>query len=326
MGRTSIMLAGIVLCTLGGEGHAAEPPKAIATGEWSKAVADTRGFAVRGRLVLCEKVLGEERREVAVYVEFQDARDSVGGEATQIFCDFGRTDFRPEYTGGLKCELRGKDNHLVKSTSYPFSGAVPKSEWVTLPSDATIRLRASPFGIHRIGAMAISPDPSNLWVIENDDSNEYFLSGTFTVDPSPDRKPPSEGHVWRGTLELPAVRISQPRKLKLVNHWVGQLDEMKLTELLPAKGYITGEANWKKLWTAWRPSQAVPLIDFTKHLMLVNVQGNYHPGHEVRLTDQGDLQIRVYPRVSPKLTIGYGIAQIDRTGVRTIQGKTIEPD
>ena len=204
--RASAILVGIILAALGGLGQAAEGPKLIAAGEWSKPVADTRGFAVRGRLVLCEKRLSDDRREVAVYVELQDASEFVGS-SMRLFCDIGKTDFRPEYKGGLQCELQDKDKKPVKTTPSAFSGAVPSSEWVTLPSDATIRLRASPFGIHRAKAMAISPDSGKLWVIDDDDPNEYFLSGTFTVDPAAGRNTIEEPHVWRGTIILPTVRI-----------------------------------------------------------------------------------------------------------------------
>lgn len=214
MVKASGVLAVIVIWALGGSGQAVDPPKVIAEGDWSKPVADNRGRAVRGRLVLCEKVVSADRREVAVYVELQDASESVGG-SMRLFCDFGRTDFRPEYKGGLRCELRDKDKRPVRSPPPPFGGGgggVPSSEWVTLPSDATIRLRASPFGTHRPKAMAVSPDPSSLWVIGDDDANEYFLSGTFTVDPDAGRKTIEEPHIWRGTIALPAVRIVNQQK------------------------------------------------------------------------------------------------------------------
>ena len=211
MVKASIAVAGLLFFTLGQSGWTAPPPKLVATGDWSKPVADSRGYAVRGRLVLCERMVGEDRREVAVYVELQDVKESIG-ESMRLFCDLGRTDFRAEYKGGLRCELRGKDKRMVKPTPFAFSGAVPKSEWVVLPTDATIRLRASPFGIHRKKAMALAPTLDSLWVIPDDDPNEYFLSGTFTVDPGSDRTPPGEGHVWHGTIQLPAVRIVNQRK------------------------------------------------------------------------------------------------------------------
>jgi hypothetical protein len=166
---------------------------------------------VRGRLVLCEKHRSDDRREVAVYVELQDASRSVG-RSMQLFCDLGKTDFRPEYKHGLQCELRDKDHQLVKPTSYPFGGAAPRSQWVTLPSDATIRLRTSPFGVHRAKALAVTPYLNALWVIGDEDPHEYFLSGVFTVDPPKDRVPPGDAHVWRGSLVLPAARIVSRQK------------------------------------------------------------------------------------------------------------------
>jgi hypothetical protein len=127
----------------------------------------------------------------------------------RLFCDMGKHDFRPEYKGGLDCELRDKNQQPVKTTPFPFGGAVPKSEWVTLPTDATIRLRASPFGISRVKAKAICPHLGKLWVIADDDPNEYYLSGTFAVDPPTDPAPAGNEHVWRGTIALSAVRIGK---------------------------------------------------------------------------------------------------------------------
>lgn len=209
--RMNAVWVGIILWTVARIGLSADPPKVIAEGDWSNPVADTRGFEVRGRLVLCEKPRSDDRREIAVYVELQDARESIGG-SMRIFCDFGKSDYRPEYKGGLQCQLQDKDKNPVNATSYPFGGGIPVSEWVTLPTDATLRLRASPFGIRRANAMAISPQLGQLWVIGNDDASEYFLSGTFTVDPDAGRKSIEEPHIWRGTIGLPAVRIVNKKR------------------------------------------------------------------------------------------------------------------
>jgi hypothetical protein len=212
MNRASGVVVGFLLWAGGEPGRASDPPELVVAGDWSKPVADARGFAVRGRVALYARAVSDDRREVAVYVELQDARESVGGDSMRLFCDLGRTDFRPEYKGGLRCDLRGKDGRPVKAAPFPFSGAVPRSEWVTLPSDATVRLRSSPFGVHRPKAMAIAPDLGVLWVIDDGDANEYFLSGTFTVDPPADRTAAGDGHVWRGTIELPAAKIVAKRK------------------------------------------------------------------------------------------------------------------
>jgi hypothetical protein len=199
--RLSVVMLGLTSWALCGICNAAEPPKIIATGEWSTPVADNRAFALRGRLVLCEK-----NGQSVVYVELQDASESIGG-GMQLYCDFGRHDFRPEYKGGLECELRDKNQKPVPTSPFAFGGAVPKSEWVTLPTDGTIRLRSSPFGVGREKARAICPHLAKFWVINDDDPNDYFLSGTFTINPPINDMEKDHKQIWRGKIELPALRI-----------------------------------------------------------------------------------------------------------------------
>jgi hypothetical protein len=194
-----------------GLGQAAEVPKEIAVGEWSQPVVDKDGYALRGRLVVCEKPRTDDTREAVVYIELQDASEFVGQDKL-LYCELTKTDFRPEYKGGLRCEMRDKDGQLVKPKSFPFGGGAPRSQWVKLPPDATIRLRSSPFGVRRQGALAIVPDLNTLWAIADDDRNEYFLSGTFTIGPGAFQMPLGEGRVWRGTIDLPAARITSQRK------------------------------------------------------------------------------------------------------------------
>jgi hypothetical protein len=200
----------LAICMLAASALAADPPKLIAEGDWSKPVADSRGILLRGRLVLYEKPRADNYREVVLYVELQDPLESVGN-GMRVFCDMGKHDFRPEYKGGLKCELRDKNKKLIQPAGFPFSGGVPKSEWISLPPDATIRLRATPFGIRREKAIAICPDLGSMWVVADGDANEYSLSGTFTVDPAADQTPKGDGHVWRGTIELPPLKIVNKR-------------------------------------------------------------------------------------------------------------------
>jgi len=126
----------------------------------------------------------------------------------RIFCDFGKSDYRPEYQGGLKCELRDEEGQVVAAQAFPFGGAVPKSEWITLPADATIRLRSSPFGIHRPGALAIAPDVGTQWIIPDGDRTVYKLSGKFTAERAHENQNEGEERDWQGTLELPAVRLT----------------------------------------------------------------------------------------------------------------------
>lgn len=206
--RLVVCLAVICVGCLTGPMAAAEVQRVLYEGDWSKPISDSRGYALRGRLVICEQKRGD-RIETPVYVELQDACDFIG-QTMRLYCDLGKHDFRPEYKGGLNCELRDKDDKLVDSTSFAFGGATPVSQWVSLPRDATIRLRATPFGISRENALSICPHLGKLWVIAGDDTSEYSLSGTFNIDPAESLTPDELGHdhIWRGTLELPAVKIS----------------------------------------------------------------------------------------------------------------------
>ena len=185
---------------------AAEPPQILAAGDWSKPVADTRGYAVRGRLVLCEHPRDDASREVVTCIELQEASDFVG-EDMQVYCEIARRDFRPEHKLGLRCELRDPDGKVVPTQPFPFGGGVPHSRWATLSKDTTIRLRTTPFGIRSEDGITICPDLGSRWLVARDDRREYHLSGTFTADPAKENMPPEKGHVWRGTIELPALTI-----------------------------------------------------------------------------------------------------------------------
>jgi hypothetical protein len=192
----------------------------IAAGDWSKPVTDTRGRAVRGRLVLCAQSFDESRREFSLFIELADASEAVHQEPALLFCDLGKHDFRQEYKPGLHCELRDSHAKAIETAAFPFSGAVPRSTWVSLPHQSTLRLRQSPYGIHRPGATALAPMLSQLWVITDDDLEPYYLSGTFTIDPTDEQvkaaglKPAQEGEIWRGTLELPPLEILSPEAAK----------------------------------------------------------------------------------------------------------------
>lgn len=126
------LILGFILWALQGSGQAGEVSRQIAAGEWSQPVSDQRGYAVRGRLVLCEKPSHPDGlREVVVYVELQDCSDFIGN-TMRLYCEMGPHDFRPETSGGLKCKLSKADKILIEPTGFLFGGATPKSEWLTL--------------------------------------------------------------------------------------------------------------------------------------------------------------------------------------------------
>src|SRR4029453_9411294 len=116
-------------------------------------------------------------------------------------------DFRPEYKQGLQCQMRDKAGNEIPGEGFPFGGAIPQSEWITLPTDASIRLRTTPFGLHRPGAIMVCAEGTKAWTIPDDDSGETFLSGPSTADPTKEQVTDGEGHVWRGAIVLPPMKI-----------------------------------------------------------------------------------------------------------------------
>jgi hypothetical protein len=179
--------------------------KTVVQGDWSEPVFDSGGYALSGRLIIATRMREDGLRDTAVFIELKDANDSIG-ESLQLYCDFGKSDFREEYSGGLKATL-SCDGAPVNAAAFPFSGAVPKSEWIVLPEGGRIRLRTSPFGIARENALAIAPDLGTMWVISDDDPKEYILSSDFTIDPPEDGVPLSDGHIWQGKITLPSLRV-----------------------------------------------------------------------------------------------------------------------
>ena len=116
------------------------------------------------------------------------------------------------------------------------------------------------------------------------------------------------------------------KRVEKIKAWIGHLDDKQLTELVPADGFLTSQDEWKTLWEKWRPGKRLPDVDFKQQVVLVSLGGPYPVELEPRLNDQGELKVASSPRHAPKRGYGYGIAVVQRTGVKTINGKAIEPN
>jgi hypothetical protein len=186
----------------------------VAAGEWSTPVVDSGGYGLRGRLLIREtpQHRGPEGCHTAVYLELQEWSDFVG-QTMQVYCNMEgdmahAPDFKRIQKAGCRWELRDGFGKRVEESPFGFSGAGPGTDWVTLPCDSSVRLRASLFGGGRLedGSLGIAL-PSHYWVIPSRSTNEYFLSATFTVNPPTNSFSPLVYHVWHGTLTLPKMKI-----------------------------------------------------------------------------------------------------------------------
>ena len=122
-------------------------------------------------------------------------------------------DFRREYKGGLNCDLFDLQGKPVSQRMSAFGGRCPASQWITLPYDSTVRLRANCFGIRspKEGGLVL-PFPGKEWFIQPTDTNTYFLSATFTaiapINHVSDEVKHAVNVVWDGTLIFPQMQIS----------------------------------------------------------------------------------------------------------------------
>ena len=122
----------------------------------------------------------------------------------------------------------------------------------------------------------------------------------------------------------PALKSITP-----IQEWRGgfpnQADEPLMQEA-PQCGYIASQAAWAKLWKAWRREEPLPKVDFSKELIMVGVtdcSGNkFDPSFW--LDEEGVLSGRFWPTKMGGPGFAYVILLIDRKGIKTYKGKSID--
>jgi hypothetical protein len=204
----------LALLVLSGFRCLADDTNIIVATAWSEPVSADSYYPVRGRLVITggsEPAYGGPKAETAnhtmLFVELQNAYGADGGSIKLFF-----------NVMGLKCELvdaNGKPAPKPRPMGWSGRGAFAPS-WIVLPYNSTVRLfvnsgSKSPLRITETG------EPWSYWEIPSSDTNEYYLSGTLTIQTATNAmlvaKPhniqdPHEYHEWNGTLVFPKVKIS----------------------------------------------------------------------------------------------------------------------
>lgn len=176
--------------------------------DWSKPVSTGHEQALRARVLIAQGHSPAHEGpwpETEVYLEVQNVSGAVGAP-TRFYFD-------PEH--GWKCEVRNGNGKLL-SPGGPGSGGGPEACWITLPYDSTIRLRANMYGYGagKGDGLVLMLFPPQSWFIKAGDTNDYFLSGTFTVT-TPANFAPKDFEaaraVWSGTLKLPKLKLPVQR-------------------------------------------------------------------------------------------------------------------
>jgi len=106
--------------------------------------------------------------------------------------------------------------------------------------------------------------------------------------------------------------------------WNGKVADEALQRHAPASGFIADAAGWEVLWRAWRRGEAVPAVDFTKHLVLVATAGGPNSvGCEPRLEPNGNVRANAMSTLIGGPGFGYLLQCIPRAGVRAVNGRPL---
>ena len=183
----------------------------VAVGDWSTPIADPDGYTLRGRLLvarpLAPKTAGRNRavfvHNARVYVELEHLFTGAWYEPIEICFDAVKD---------LRFAMHDAFDQLIPSEAVMIRGPVPRPSWVTVPCDATLRLRAD----LRMGTENGRKDVLTIgtadghWTIGPGTTKDLFLSGRFTATTNQ----PSAFlyHRWRGTLNLPKVKLPNNSK------------------------------------------------------------------------------------------------------------------
>jgi hypothetical protein len=155
---------------------AVEDTNILAAGDWSKPVDGSHGDTLRGRLLLGES---PKNNSPAIYLELQDCGQGWANDM-DVYCNMNPG-------GGCHLNFSDASGQPVRMKGGGFGGGMPGKSWITLPADATVRLRISAYATFSYASM-----------------NDYFISGTFTIDPPADHL---GDNVFQGTLNLPPLKI-----------------------------------------------------------------------------------------------------------------------
>jgi hypothetical protein len=200
-----LILASSQFCFAGGETNI------LAQSEWSEPVTSVQGQTLRARLMITQghsPAHAGPWPETMVYLELQNVTGSAG-LPMQIYFDPGR---------GLRCKLLDAKGNAPPVVGGGGSGGGAGPCWITLPYDASVRLRANMYGYGKqVGAgllIQMSPPTMQRWNLRAGDTNVYFMTGIFTATLPTNHVAKNfaeKRSIWNGTLELPKMRVSVPR-------------------------------------------------------------------------------------------------------------------
>jgi len=122
---------------------------------------------------------------------------------------------------------------------------------------------------------------------------------------------------------------AEQEALKPVQHWGGLIKESGKKSAAPkarfGAGYLSNQDAFEKLFDAWGLKEKPPKIDFKKQIVFVQMSdGPNLPKAFYTLDAAGKLTAGFKQTEKGGPGFGYSIDVLDRTGIKSYQGKPLE--
>jgi hypothetical protein len=107
--------------------------------------------------------------------------------------------------------------------------------------------------------------------------------------------------------------------------WTGTVTDESLRRLAPTVGFIDEAATWKTVWTAWRPTDDVPQVNFDDVLIIVGtVSGPNRVIMNPQANEQGEVNFVVGGTRIAGPGFGFKFVKLLRQGVKSVNGNPVE--
>ncbi|UUO07986.1 hypothetical protein M4951_06630 [Blastopirellula sp. J2-11] len=128
------------------------------------------------------------------------------------------------------------------------------------------------------------------------------------------------------TAAVAPLGLATELEVKATQDWSGKTPDKSLKSLAPKSGFITAAEPWKKLWTAWRPNEEMPKIDFTQQIVLVGIVDGpnlvmLRPTMQVE-----EIRFVVAGTRMAGPGFGYKLVAVNKAGVKRVNGNPIAAD
>lgn len=121
---------------------------------------------------------------------------------------------------------------------------------------------------------------------------------------------------------FPVQLIAEDRNLETVREWSGSVEEERLAMISPL--VITQMESFEILWKAWKGSEAVPEIDFSKSIVIAETTRGSRLNLRFQLSEDGNLKVAGLATRDLRPGFRYVLAELSAPAIRSVEGVRLE--